>query len=520
MTGPTGASGGTGEAGSTRAMRSYGPDRSLRRSGPGGRLVLGGSPVRLLRLTPAGAQVLDRALGPGVDPTPATADLLDRLADAGAIHPTPLLGGVDAPDASEVTVVVPVRDDADGLGSLLTSLAHSDPRPARAVVVDDASDDAAGIGRVVADAARGGLEVDLLRRTACGGPGAARDTGAASVRTPLVAFLDADCTVTAGWLTPLLAHLADPRVGLVAPRVRAVTGPGVVDRYESARSPLDLGPEPARVAPGTRVSYVPSAALVVRAEVFAELDGFDPALRVGEDVDLVWRLVAAGHRARYEPAGEVRHAVRPGVGAWLGQRVGYGTSAAALARRHGGAVAPVVVSPWSAAVWVLVVAGRPAAAAALAVSTTVRLRARLASPGGDELPGAETARLGMLGHLGAGEQLARAIVRVWWPAAIAAAVLSRRARRVVVVSVAVTGMLAARRAHPSGAGEERPAAPVVGVLAVVDDAAYGAGVWLGCWRERSLRALAPRLSGSAGRPDGSPAPGPPRSRRWSAGPRR
>ncbi len=106
--------------------------------------MLGGSPVRLLRLTPAGAQVLDRALGPGVDPTPATVQLLDRLADAGAIHPTPLPWCVDAPEASEVTVVVPVHDDADGLESLLASLSHSDPRPARAVVVDDASDDVRG----------------------------------------------------------------------------------------------------------------------------------------------------------------------------------------------------------------------------------------------------------------------------------------------------------------------------------------------------------------------------------------
>ena len=34
---------------------------------------------------------------------------------------------------------------------------------------------------------------------------------------------------------------------------------------------------------------------------------FDPALRVGEDVDLVWRLVAAGLAVRYDPAVEVEH---------------------------------------------------------------------------------------------------------------------------------------------------------------------------------------------------------------------
>jgi hypothetical protein len=33
-----------------------------------------------------------------------------------------------------------------------------------------------------------------------------------------------------------------------------------------------------------------------------------------------------------------------------------------------------------------------------------------------------------------------------------------------------------------------------GVLAVVDDLAYGAGLWRGCWRARSLRALLPAIS--------------------------
>jgi hypothetical protein len=31
------------------------------------------------------------------------------------------------------------------------------------------------------------------------------------------------------------------------------------------------------------------------------------------------------------------------------------------------------------------------------------------------------------------------------------------------------------------------------VLTLADDAAYGAGVWLGCVRTRSVRALLPRL---------------------------
>src|SRR5947209_8774901 len=72
-----------------------------------------------------------------------------------------------------------------------------------------------------------------------------------------------------------------------------------------------------------------------------------------------WRLVDAGWRVRYEPAVEVTQPSRSTLRAWMAQRVSYGTSAAALTRRHPGAVAPLRISGWSALAWGSVVAGRP-----------------------------------------------------------------------------------------------------------------------------------------------------------------
>ena len=121
--------------------------------------------------------------------------------------------------------------------------------------------------------------------------------------------------------------------------------------------------------PGSPVPYVPTAALVVRRAALEELGGFDEALSVGEDVDFVWRLVAAGWTVRYEPRAVVRHPIRPGWSAWLKQRYRYGTSAAPLARRHDEAVAPAVMSPWTAGAWALVAAGQPVLGAAVAGSS-------------------------------------------------------------------------------------------------------------------------------------------------------
>ena len=68
-----------------------------------------------------------------------------------------------------------------------------------------------------------------------------------------------------GWLDALLPHFADPAVGAVAPRiVPDEPGSTWLARYEGASSTLDMGARASIVRPGSRVPYVPGAALVVR----------------------------------------------------------------------------------------------------------------------------------------------------------------------------------------------------------------------------------------------------------------
>jgi mycofactocin system glycosyltransferase len=280
----------------------------------GGRVLVGPA-GRIVRLTAAGAAALD-AMAAG-----AATPLTRRLIDAGLAHPLP--ARVERADA---TIVVPVRDRAEALDRCLAALA----RDARVVVVDDGSRDA---GAIAAVCARRGAR--LLRREASGGPAAARNEALALVASELVAFLDSDCVPAPGWIADLAGHFEDARVAAVAPRV-----------LDPA---LDMGSRPAAVAPGTRVSYVPSAALIVRRAALG--GGFDASLRYGEDVDLVWRLHDRGWRVRYDPRVVVAHG-SPG-GALSGRRYRYGTSAAPLSRRHPGRLAPFVLDPVPAAILAL-----------------------------------------------------------------------------------------------------------------------------------------------------------------------
>jgi mycofactocin system glycosyltransferase len=221
----------------------------------GGTLLVGGSPVRVLRLTPSGARlVAGWWSGTPVPDNDRARALARRLLDTGIAHPAPNAEGSTVP--GQVTVVVPVRDRHAELARCLAGLTNL---PC-VIVVDDGSDDPAAIARAAA-----GAGARVLRREVNGGPGAARNTGLAAAQTPLVAFLDSDCVPGPGWLDRLLPHFADPAVGAVAPRIApAEDGPTWLARYEGASSTLDMGARPSIVRPGARVPYVPGAALVVR----------------------------------------------------------------------------------------------------------------------------------------------------------------------------------------------------------------------------------------------------------------
>jgi mycofactocin system glycosyltransferase len=245
-----------------------------------------------------------------------------------------------------------------------------------------------------------------------------------------------------------------------------------------------MGPRPAPVRAGSAVPYVPSAALLARRAALGT--GFDTSMRVAEDVDLVWRLTAAGWRVRYEPAAVVEHEHPAATAAWLRRRAFYGTGAALLAARHGSAVAPVVLAPTSAAVWALLLAGsRPGRIAALAVlaADTVRLGRRLAAPGSFPDTG-QAAGLVLRGAAAAGRSLARSVTRHHWPLALSGLAF-RRSRR-VVLGVAVADAVLAWWPHRGRIGPARFA-----VARRLEDLAYGAGLWWGAARAGDPTALLP-----------------------------
>jgi mycofactocin system glycosyltransferase len=454
-------------------------DRRVRVLGQGSAL-LGGSPTRILRLAPAAQDML--ADGRLKVRDALSAELARTLLDATVAHPRPAGG----PSHRDVTVIIPVRDNACGLRRLVAAL-----RGLRIVIVDDGS----SIPVRHEDFVGAHPDIEVLRHAQSKGPAAARNTGLAACKTGYVAFLDSDVVPRRGWLEALLGHFCDPTVALVAPRIVGLAHTDhLVGRYEAIRSSLDLGQREAPVLPYTSVSYVPSAAIICRTAALRDIDGFDETLRSGEDVDLCWRLVEAGARLRYEPIAQVAHEHRTELRDWVMRKAFYGGSAAPLSVRHPDKIAPLMISGWALTAWILMALGSSFGYLASLFVAGLTGRRVAKSMQGTETQTWDVVTVAARSLWSAALQLASAICRHYWPVALVAAMLFRSCRRVVVVAAIVDGVVDWANRRQAADEDARPSGLLTYlVLKRIDDLAYGLGLWYGVLRERNVGPLKPQI---------------------------
>lgn len=440
----------------------------------GGAVLVGGSPWRISRLSATTRDiVLDiHRQGPYGRSATSAQDLAvyRELIDRGFAF---LLPG-RANSGRACGSVVPAMDRPDLLERCLASLSGSD-----VTVVDDGSVDGTAIAGVVR---RSGFRLISLPVNI--GPAGARNAGFRESEGEFVAFIDSDCTAPAGWPNSMLHHFDDPSVAVVAPRVlgRELSS-GVIERYERTRSSLDMGVRAELVRPGSRLGFIPSAALIVRRSAFV---GFDESLRVGEDVDLIWKLVESGWHVCYDPEVIVHHEIRTNPQQWLARRFQYGTSAPDLEVRHPGNLAPARLSAWNVGILALLTLGRPVLATSVAAAATVALAASMRSiPRGSLLAG----RVVGQGLLADSASIGHLLRREWWPVGAVALALVPKSRPARVAAITMLAPIALEWVT-----RERYLDPVrYTVLRLVDDASYGSGVIANSLRARKFAPLLPKI---------------------------
>lgn len=444
----------------------------------GGAALLGGSPARYVRLSAQARKCLRDREVTVVDET--SARLADTLLDSGLADPA-----IDRLPLLEIscTVVIPVRNRPRELARLLASLVQAteaETRP-RIIVVDDASVSPSTTRRI---ASQHGAE--FLGLAANVGPAGARNAGLALVETELVVFLDSDLVIGPDTIPTLVKHFHDPTVAVASPRIMGLRqSDGWIARFEEARSSLDLGPIAGPVRPLSRLSWTSSAVMVARVEALDT--GFDASMRVGEDVDLVWRLCESGWRVRYEPTSVARHEHREGFGAWFKRKHDYGTSAVPLAKKHPSSIAPAIIAPWGLALIVALLAQRKwsvPVAGGIVAWTIVRSARQLNSAANPERLAAHVTLRG-LGTVSS--QASALMLKHWWPLTVIGCLFSRRIRRATLAVAVTDALLDYSRVQPQ-------LDPIrYGAAKTLADIAYGSGVWLASIRGRTWTALTPQI---------------------------
>ncbi len=429
--------------------------------------VLAGSPLTYFGVTDAGSKILD-AIETNSGLPQNHGQLTERLLATGAVHPVPN----NTAAHSDITVVIPafivdVKSHAY-LQELVAALVGL-----TIIIVDDASPhpiDIDGVRVIGHDTNRG--------------PAAARNTGIAAVTTKVVACVDTDVMVTTEQLATLAAYIVDSQTGAVAPRITCVNDGTFIGEFESHHSPLDLGSVPALVRPMSRVSYLPATVLVCDVESLRAVGGFDDSIRMGEDVDLVWRFIENGIACRYVPTIECPHRTRQSMRKMLKQRYDYGTSAALLDARHPRAASPLRAHALLLTTAITVLMGYIYFAIIFVVPTMAYFVVSLRST---SIPIRTRTQLAWKALTSTTRLLARAIMRAWWPLFFIASLVSLRLGAMFTFSAFVPPIVGLMR--------NKPGHPIrYLVMRILEGMAYGTGVWAGALRARSLRCLLPVIT--------------------------
>jgi len=225
-----------------------------------------------------------------------------------------------------MTVVVPVRNAETILEACLASVARQGP--ASIIVVDGLSTDR------TLDIARRYTQA-ILSDEGHGLP-AARSIGARAAETPLVALVDADVILPDGSLAALLAEFERNGYTALQAGLLSESGPGywgqaLAHHHQTGRS---------------RYWFGLVATIFERATLLTH--GFDATFESGEDIELRWRLTAAGQKVGVSREVVVRHRFDDTLDFALGQFRADGKGLARMVRKHGWRGARLLVLPVAA----------------------------------------------------------------------------------------------------------------------------------------------------------------------------
>ena len=203
----------------------------------------------------------------------------------------------------KVSVIIPVYNDSEGIQDTLTSVLRKSSHSLEIIVVDNGSTDETPIK--IREFTETHADVIMRTEAEIQGSYAARNTGIEHASGDVLVFLDADQTVTEGWLETGIAemeakdaHYLAPDVGLVLP-----DDPTLSSRYNHRTGfPIRDFIE--------RQGFAPTACLFVTRELIDDVGMFDDRLVSGGDKEFGNRVRDAGYELHYTSEVVIHHPTR------------------------------------------------------------------------------------------------------------------------------------------------------------------------------------------------------------------
>lgn len=202
-----------------------------------------------------------------------------------------------------VSIIIPVYNDPEGLRSTLNSLlTHTQTYPEILVVDNDSTDHTPN---VAIEYAGHHTNVHHHTETDVQSSYAARNTGIEHATGDVFCFLDADQTVTEGWLETALEMIDERDAQYLAPDIRLVEPdyPTFAGTFNTRTGfPIAEFLE--------RHHYAPTSCLFVTRELLEDVGTFDERLVSGGDKEFGNRVHDAGYELHYAPDVVIHHPAR------------------------------------------------------------------------------------------------------------------------------------------------------------------------------------------------------------------
>lgn len=175
----------------------------------------------------------------------------------------------------KVSIVIPTLNEENYVGFLLSDIARQTRRADEVIVVDGKSEDATAS---VVDRFPG---VNLL----IGAPPVAnqRNLGGRKARGDILIFLDADVRLSEAFLEGFLERIEQRNLDIACPLYMPYRSTLLIKTIHAYINVVFVALQKA-------LPYGAGHCIAVKREIFQQSPGFDPSLKIGEDVALVRKL--------------------------------------------------------------------------------------------------------------------------------------------------------------------------------------------------------------------------------------